>query len=247
VRLAGKTAVVTGSSRGIGRAIALAMARDGANVVVNYRDDRSSAETVAGEILGMGAGATVVKADVTLIDDVKRLAVAAIETFGQVDILVNNAGIIADNYVTFMKEEEWDSVIDTDLKGAFLGTKIIGRDMMRRKAGRIINISSDAGILGDMMRANYASAKAGLIGLTRAVAREFAAHGITVNAIAPGIVLTDMVSGMSEAKKNRQLDMIPQHRFGTPDDVASVAVFLASDDASYITGQVLRVDGGLGM
>ncbi len=247
MKLVGKTAVVTGASRGIGKAVALALARHGARVVVNYLNNQVAAEAVVAEILGFGQQAVAVQADVAKLDDMKRLAQTALDQFGRIDILVNNAGLVRDNYVTFMKDDEWTSVVDTCLKGAFHGIKVMGREMMRQKSGRIITISSDAGLMGDMLRANYASAKAGLIGLTKAVAREFAASGITVNAVAPGVIATDLTTGMTEAKKLKQLELIPQKRFGTPDDVAALVVFLATDDAGYITGQVISVDGGLNM
>ncbi len=247
MKLTGKTAVVTGASRGIGKAVALALAGHGARVVVNYLNNQAAAEAVVSEILGLGQEAVAVRADVGCLDDMKLLAQTALDRFGRIDILVNNAGLVRDNYVTFMKDEEWDSVVDTCLKGSFHGIKVVGREMMRQKSGRIVNISSDAGLMGDMMRANYAAAKAGLIGLTKAVAREFAGSGITVNAVAPGVIATDLTAGMTEAKKARQLEWIPQKRFGTPEDVAALVVFLVSDEAGYITGQVVCVDGGLNM
>jgi 3-oxoacyl-[acyl-carrier protein] reductase len=247
MNLAGKTAIVTGSSRGIGRAIALALAARGCRLVVNYRTRQAEAEAVAAEIAAAGGEALVVGGDVSRLDDVKRLAEGALQRFGRIDILVNNAGLVRDNYIAFMKDEEWNEVVDTVLKGAFYGIKVMGREMVRRKAGRIINISSDAGLMGDLMRANYAAAKAGLIGLTKTAAREMAGSGVTVNAVAPGLIETDMTAGLPEARRTKQLEMIPQKRFGTPADVAACVAFLASDEAGYITGQVLSVDGGLNM
>jgi 3-oxoacyl-[acyl-carrier protein] reductase len=247
MNLAGKTAIVTGSSRGIGRAIALALAARGCRLVVNYRTRQAEAEAVAAEIAAAGGEALVVGGDVSRLDDVKRLAESALQRFGRIDILVNNAGLVRDNYIAFMKDEEWNEVVDTVLKGAFYGIKVMGREMVRRKAGRIINISSDAGLMGDLMRANYAAAKAGLIGLTKTAAREMAGSGVTVNAVAPGLIETDMTAGLPEARRTKQLEMIPQKRFGTPADVAACVAFLASDEAGYITGQVLSVDGGLNM
>ncbi len=247
MKLAGQTAVVTGASRGIGKAIALALARAGANVAVNYKEAQAAAEAVAAEIRDMGRLAVAVRADVARLDDVRALAQAAETALGPVEILVNNAGILRDNYVTFMKDEEWNRVLDTCLKGSFHAIKAMGREMVRRQRGRIVNIASDAGLMGDLMRANYVSAKAGLIGLTKAVAREFAATGVTVNAVAPGVIATDMTADMNEGKKSRQLERIPQKRFGTPEDVAALVVFLASEEAAYITGQVIGVDGGLNM
>jgi len=247
MKFKGRVAIVTGGARGIGRAIALALGAEGANVVVNYLSAGDAAEAVAGAIRGYGQQALPFQADVRNLEEVKAMAGRARETFGRIDILVNNAGIVRDNYVTFMKNEEWDDVLDIDLKGAYHGIKAVGREMMRQKSGRIVNISSDAGLMGDLMRANYASAKAGLIGLTKTVAREFAPSGITVNAVSPGIVETDMIAGMAESRRQKQLDRIPLGRFGRPEEVAQVVLFLASDAAQYITGEVLCVDGGLRM
>jgi 3-oxoacyl-[acyl-carrier protein] reductase len=243
--LQGKVALVTGGSRGIGRAVALALARHGARVALTYVHAAEAAEAAAAAIRAAGSDALAIRADVRSLDEVKSMATQAAGKFGPIDILVNNAGIIRDNYLTFMKEEEWNDVLDTDLKGAFYCIKVVGKDMMKQKAGRIINVASDAGLMGDLMRANYASAKAGLLGLTKTAAREFAAHGITVNAVSPGIIETDLIAGLAETRRSKQLQMIPQARFGKPEEVANAIVFLASDDASYITGEVLCVDGGL--
>jgi len=184
---------------------------------------------------------------VSALDDVKAMVAAVTEGLGPIDILVNNAGIMRDNYAVFMKDEEWTEVIDVNLKGAFYCAKVVGREMMRRKSGKIVNISSDAGLLGDMLRANYSASKSGMHGLTRSVARELANYGVNVNAIAPGIIETDMTAGTPEPKREKQLAMIPQGRFGQPEEIARVAVFLASAEADYITGQVICVDGGLRM
>lgn len=245
--LKGRVALVTGASRGIGKAIALAFARSGANVVVNYLAAEDEAHAVVDEISALGRNAIALQADVRSTQEVGRMYAAAKDRFRQVDILVNNAGIIRDKPVTLMKDDDWTKVLDTSLKGAFNCTKTIGRDMVRARYGKIINISSDAGLLGDVMRANYCAAKAGLVGLTKATAREFAASGVNVNAVAPGIIETDLIAGMADAKRDTLAGMIPQRRFGAPEDVAAVVLFLASSDADYITGQVISVNGGLRM
>lgn len=245
--LLGKSALVTGASRGIGKAIALALAREGADVLVNFATQQEAAEAVVAEIKELGRNAIAFQADVSQLDQVKAMIAAAKEDLGRIDILVNNAGIVQDNYLTFMSEEQWDQVVDTNLKGAFNCSKLAAKEMVRQKWGRIINISSDAGLMGDMRRANYCASKAGLIGLTKAAARELAGQRITVNAIAPGMIETAWAADLPQPRREQLLASIPLGRFGSPEDVAKVVVFLASDRASYITGQVLTVDGGMRM
>ena len=246
-QLEGKVAVVTGGSRGIGRAIALALAGEGAAVAVNYRVRADAAADVVAAIEGAGGKAIAVQADVRDADAVKALMKTAKAELGGVGILVNNAGVLRDNYLAFMSEAQWDEVVDTSLKAAFLCTKAASRMMMSARCGRIINISSDAALVGDMQRANYCAAKAGLLGLTRAAARELAPYGVTVNAIAPGIIETDMTADMAEDKRKTLVGLIPLGAFGQPEDVAAMALFLASDAARYVTGQVFPVDGGLSL
>lgn len=247
MKLQDKVAMVTGASKGIGKAVASAMAREGARVVVLGNTDMAGAEDVARQIIEGGGQALAMKVDVRAAGEIQAALRAAVERFGSVDILVNNAGITRDNYIIRMTEDEWQEVMDVDLKGAFLTTKIIGHHMFRQRAGRIINISSVVGLRGNPGQANYSSAKAGLIGLTKTAAREFAGRGVTVNAIAPGFIATQMTERLPETAKSALLHMVPLGRPGTPEDVARAAVFLASDDASYITGQVICVDGGMTM
>lgn len=245
--LKGKNALVTGSSRGIGRAIALELGRLGANVAVNYAGNEAKAQEVVDELEKMGVQAIKIQADVTDEDAVNKMVKEVIQTFGSLEILVNNAGITRDNLLMRMKEEEFDEVINTNLKGAFLCTKAVVRQMMRQKYGRIINIASIVGISGNPGQANYVAAKAGLIGLTKSNAKELASRNILVNAVAPGFITTDMTDELTDEQKEAIFRLIPLERFGEPEDVANVVGFLASDKAKYITGQTIHVDGGMVM
>ena len=245
--LDGKVAVVTGASRGIGRAIALELAQAGADVVVNYAGSQGAAEEVVAAITALGRQAIAVQANVGKIDEAESLVKQALETFGHVDILVNNAGITRDNLIMRMKEDEFDAVIETNLKGVFNCVKAVTRPMMKQRSGRIINISSVVGVLGNPGQANYVAAKAGVIGLTKASARELASRGITVNCVAPGFIETDMTDKLSEELRTQMLGQIPLTRLGQPEEIARTVRFLASDDAAYMTGQTLHVDGGMYM
>ncbi len=246
-RLRGKTAVVTGASRGIGRAIALRLAAEGADVVINYQGSRERAEEVKARIEELGGTARVMQCDVADFAACEAFLKEVTKQAGRLDILVNNAGITRDGLLMRMSEEDYDAVLNTNLKGTFNCIRFAARQMLRQKSGRIINISSVSGVLGNAGQANYSASKAGIIGLTKSAARELASRGITVNAIAPGFVNTEMTEGLSDKVKEGAVAQIPLGKFGEPEDIAEAAVFLASEGARYITGQVLHVDGGMAM
>lgn len=245
--LTGKTAIITGASRGIGAEIAKRFAEAGANVVVNYSGSQQKAEAVVGAINGNGGKAIAVKANVSDSEAVKAMVEETMSTFGTVDILVNNAGITRDNLMMRMKDDEWDDVINTNLKGVFVCTKAVTRQMMKQRSGRIVNIASIVGVMGNAGQANYVASKAGVIGLTKTTARELASRGITANAVAPGFITTDMTDQLNEEIQKSMMSQIPLGRFGKPEEVAKAALFLASDEASYMTGQTLHLDGGMVM
>jgi len=242
-----KIAIVTGGSRGIGRAIALKLASLGAKVVVNYRVNAEAAQEVVEAIKAQGGEAIAVQADVRNADDAKRLVQTAQSTYGRLDILVNNAGIHRDNLLVRMSEEDWDAVMDTNLRGTFNCTKAAMRPMMKQRYGRIVNITSVSGLAGNPGQANYSAAKAGLVGFTKAVAKEVGPRKITVNSIVPGYITTDQTAYLPEEWKAKAIEMTPLGRAGSPEDIANAVAFLASDEAGFVTGVVLRVDGGLAM
>jgi len=245
--LSGKAALVTGASRGIGREIALELARNGVNVAVNYSGSKEKAEAVAEEIRALGQESIVIQANIAEEASVKDMVKQTVEAFGSLDILVNNAGITRDNLLMRMKEEDFDAVIQTNLKGVFLCTKAVTRQMMKQKAGRIINVASIVGVSGNPGQANYVAAKAGVIGLTKTAAKELAARNVLVNAVAPGFITTDMTDEMTDEQKQAMQSMIPLGKPGKPEDVSRVVRFLASEDSNYITGQTIHIDGGMVM
>lgn len=245
VDLSGRVAIVTGASRGIGAAIALRLARCGASVVVNYAGSATAAASVVAEIVGGGGKAVAVQADITNSDAASGLVDHAIEQFGALDIVVNNAGITRDGLLVRMSDDDWAAVIDTNLSGVFFTTRAAAKVMMKARSGSIINITSVVGLTGNAGQANYSAAKAGVVGLTKSVARELASRNVRVNAIAPGFIETDMTAKLSEPVREAARAQIAMGSFGSPDDIAAATAFLASDDARYITGQVLAVDGGM--
>lgn len=245
--LTGKIAVVTGAARGIGRAIALALAEEGAEVVINYHHSEEKSMAVKEEIEARGGKAAVMQCDVSDYESCEKFVSAVAEMYGHIDIWVNNAGITKDQLLMRMSEEAFDEVIETNLKGTFQCMRFVSRIMVKQRCGRIINLSSVVGIAGNAGQVNYAASKAGVIGMTKSAAKELAGRGITVNAVAPGFIETEMTSVLSEKVQEQAKNQIPLGHFGTPEDVANAVVFLASEQAKYITGQVLQVDGGMVM
>lgn len=245
MNLSNKVALITGGSRGIGKEIALELAKNGVNIVISYVNNMEKATAVIDEIISYGVKAMAVCADVSVEEDVLHMIKTVEEEFGTIDILVNNAGITKDNLIIRMKEEDWDSVMDVNLKGTFLCTKAVSRIMMKKRYGKIINITSVVGIMGNAGQSNYSASKAGVIGFTKSMAKELASRGIRVNAIAPGFIETDMTEVLKDEIKDTMLKAIPLNSFGNPKDIANLVVFLASERSDYITGQIINVDGGL--
>lgn len=247
MQLDGKVALVTGASRGIGRAVAIALAKNGAKIAVNYAGNQAAAEEVKQIIEQNGGEAILVQADVSNAESVDAMVAQVMDAFGRIDILVNNAGITRDTLLMRMKEADWNAVIQTNLTGVFYVTKAVSKIMMKQRSGKIVNMSSVVGLMGNAGQANYAAAKAGVIGFTKSMAKELAARNITVNAIAPGFIATDMTAVLSDKVKEDLATKIPMGRLGEADDIAAAVLFLVSDSASYITGQTLNVDGGMVM
>ena len=245
--LEGKIALVTGASRGIGRQVALTLGAKGATVIVNYNGSAAKAEEVVKEIEAAGGKAEALQCNVSDFEACGQMLANIVSRHGRLDILVNNAGITRDNLLMKMSEEDFDAVVNTNLKGVFNCIKHIARQMLKQKSGRIINMSSVSGVLGNAGQANYCAAKAGVIGITKSAAREFASRGITVNAVAPGFIVTEMTDVLSDSVKEAATEKIPMKKFGETQDIANAVAFLASDEAKYITGQVLCVDGGMAM
>ena len=249
MKLEGKVAIVTGAGRkgkGIGRFVALALANEGADIVVaDYVPE--AAQAVAEEVMALGRKAIAVQANVASPADAEAIAQRALDEFGKIDILVNNAGIARDALIPRMSEQDWDAVIDTNLKGTFNCTKAVTRTMLKQRSGKIVNMASVMGLIGNLGQANYSASKAGIIGLTKTTAKELGSRGINVNAIAPGFIQTAMTDELSESVRNTIASQIPMSRLGTPEDVAKLVLFLCTDDSSYITGQVINVDGGMVM
>ena len=245
--LDGKVALVTGASRGIGRAIAIRLAAEGAKVAINFAGNTEKAEAVKAEIEAAGGEALLVQANVADAAAVEEMVAKVVEAFGGIDVLVNNAGITRDGLLVRMKDEDFDAVLDTNLKGVFYCTKVVSKLMMKKRSGRIVNMTSVVGVNGNAGQTNYAAAKAGVIGFSKSAAKELASRGITVNMVAPGFIDTDMTSVLSDKAKEAAMAGIPLQRMGTPENVADAVAFLVSDQAAYITGQVIHVDGGMVM